>query len=312
MTKPNFTAEQLDGLTDEEREGLMDEAIVDDPEEIVATAAANKPEDKAPPAESAAQDEAEHDSDEEGDEEGDDGAQAATDDMAAAATEPDATPPAADADEITLDTRPAMWLGMGALEEQKSSLDQQLRALAAKFDDGEFTGTEYHEKREEIEKQLEPVRTELMRAGIKKADADDAWKNDTVPSFLAANPAYAEKGSVLNMMLDAEVRKIQSTAANPRDPKILDLAHQRISKQIGAAYGVAPKAASKQPTTPAKPAGKRELPPTLGGLPASDITDPVDGTVYAHLDRLAAKDPIAYDAALAKMSPAQLDDYLSR
>ena len=51
------------------------------------------------------------------------------------------------------------------------------------------------------------------------------------------------------------------------------------------------------------------VPPTLGKVPASAATDTDDGK-FAHLDRLADSDPLAYETAVAKMSAAQRDEYM--
>ena len=51
------------------------------------------------------------------------------------------------------------------------------------------------------------------------------------------------------------------------------------------------------------------VPPNLGKVPASTANDTDDGK-FAHLDRLAESDPLAFEAALAKMSDAQRDEYM--
>lgn len=312
--KPNFTDAQLDGLTDEEREGLMDDTLVDDDHEIIEGEII-PPAGTATPAAAAAQAEVEEEDEDEGEGDDDDAAQ-----VAAAAATPAATtpviPPAAVAaaaeagTEIQLDTRKASWLDVDTLKSQKDDLTKQLRDLSVKFDNGDLTAEELHEQREAIEAKRDPINTQLMRADINKADAIERWKEETVPGFFAKNSIYAEKGSILNTMLDAEVRKIQSTAANPLDPKILDLAHQRISAQLKQATGAEPPktAPGKKPAKVPKP----EMPPTLGGVPAAAGIETEDGTEFAQLDRLQAKDPMAYEDALGKLSAAQLDYYLSR
>ena len=52
---------------------------------------------------------------------------------------------------------------------------------------------------------------------------------------------------------------------------------------------------------------KKDLTPTAVVVDPANDTD--DGK-FAHLDRLAESDPLAFEAALAKMSDAQRDEYM--
>lgn len=321
MKNRDFTDAQLDGLTDEEREGLLDETLVDDPEDLEKAEEGDDDDGKGAgtnegQGDDGDDDEGNGDDDDDDQGNGDDDGKAAAEEAAAAAAaaaaEQQATQDAAGEDEIKLDDRPVAWLQLGELEKKAGEFNDSLKELAVKFDEGELTAGEYHDQRAAIEAERRAVDTEVMRAQIRKSDAIDTWKQETVPAFFKEHAVYAEKGTVLNQMLDAEVRKIQSTAANPTDPKVLQLAHQRIQSQISKLTGAKP-APADNPKPGKKTSGpKPEMPPTLGGLPASDITGSDDGTVDAHLDRLAVKDRLAYEDALAKLTPAQLDAYLSR
>ena len=66
----------------------------------------------------------------------------------------------------------------------------------------------------------------------------------------------------------------------------------------------------KQAKAEAKP--KREIPqvPSLANVPAADVDQPGDDK-FAMLDRLADKDPVAYERALDKLSEAEREEYLA-
>lgn len=313
MGKPTFSEDQLAGLTDEEREGLLDDSLVDDEDEE----SGDDQDADAGAAQQAAQAEEERADEEEGEDadelDADASADAGAGAGAGAADEAVEAQKAAASnageDEIQLDQRPVAWLGIEQLEERVEAFDQQLTELATRFDDGELEAREYENARSKIEKERRSVEKDLMRAQIRKDDDTEKWSGETVPDWLAKHDAY-QPGSVLIKMLDAEVKKIQTTAKNPTDPKILDLAHARITAQIAKVTGQAP--VPQATPKPQLKKTKREMPPTLGGVPAADVTDTDDGTAYAYLDRLQAKDTIAYEKELANMTPAQLDAYLAR
>lgn len=130
--------------------------------------------------------------------------------------------------------------------------------------------------------------------------------NQTVKSFLADKPEY-KPGSLRHQMLDQEVRRLQTEALeNGRsnfDPTILANAHKKIVDELGAAPG------AKQPA-PTNPPPKKELPPSLSGLPAADMTETTDNSHFAVLDRLATSSPEKFEAEMAKMSVAERERYL--
>ena len=56
---------------------------------------------------------------------------------------------------------------------------------------------------------------------------------------------------------------------------------------------------------------RREIPPSLSGVPAADATDADDGNRFAALDRLADKGGVEYEQALAALSESERDAYLA-
>ena len=82
----------------------------------------------------------------------------------------------------------------------------------------------------------------------------------------------------------------------------LEKAYKQWTEDLGITDAGIQKSQSKQKK-------QNIVPPNLGKVPAATANDTDDGK-FAHLDRLAESDPLAFEAALAKMSDAQRDEYM--
>ncbi len=329
--RPN--AAELELLTEEEREGMLDEDTVDEGLEDGDDAgddADGAADDKSG---DGAEQEGKDKPDDAGGEDGDDvgtdepdaaaaaAAKAKQDADAKAAADADAAEAAASSGDdnapasaaaevkpIDGDKRPS-WLLDPKVPEQIDALEKQKDELTEKFDDGEFTGKEYRAELRKIDAQLEGLKTQRLAAEIGKTNAVQHYFDVTVPDFLAKHTEY-EKGSILHAMLEAEVKKLQVQSQNPLNPAILERAHENLTAQVTKAYGVKPAAQNKQAVT--KPAAAaREVVPTLGAVPAADANEDGDGGEFAYLDRLANSDVEKYEQELAKLSDEKRDRYLA-
>ena len=281
-----YTEEELASLTDEEREGLLDDSLLDDPE----------------------------DGEDDGDDAGKPDADAGADD----ADEQPGRDDGADADDGTADAEPEAAASNAPaliktelpedITEKLADIDKREDELSEKFEDGEITTAEY---RAELRK-LTWERSELEKSQLKhelaenfnQAQLEANWQRD-VAQFLEKHPEV--QASQLRMdSFDSVVRKVTAETMNAgKAPSMADLnkAFAEWSEQLGIQTKPAAKG-DKQ----AKLA--REIPPTLAKVPAAEMQDTADGK-WAHLDRLMDSDPLAYEAALAKMSEADQDAYLS-
>lgn len=330
--KPN--AAELEMLTEEEREGLLDDDTVDegleDGDDDAGDDAAAAADDKS--GEGARQE----GKDKPDDADGDDGDDAGTDepdaaaaaaakakqdaDAKAAADAAAAEAAAAGADNnaaasatdepkpIDGDKRPS-WILDPKVPEQIDALEKKKDELTDKFDDGELTGKEYRAELRTIDNQLEGLKTQRLAAEIGKTNAVQHYFETTVPEFLAKHTEY-EKGSILHAMLEAEVKKLQVQSQNPLNPAILERAHENLTAQVTKAYGVKPNAQAK-PNAGKTTAAAREVVPTLGTVPAADASDDTDGGEFAWLDRLSNSDVEKYEQELAKLSDEKRDRYLA-
>ncbi len=317
--KPN--AAELDMLTDEEREGLLDEDTIDEGLEeegdgegdanADAAAGADKGQDKGADADADVDADGDGDGDDD-DATGADAAKAAADtavaeEAAAAVAQQDGQQQ--DVTQEQQECAPS-WRIDPAVPEKIKTLDAQRDEIIAKFDDGEMTGAEMRAQLKPLETEMEQLKTRVMAADIAKTNAIDQYRDVTVPNFMAAHTEY-QPGTILHTMLDAEVRRLQQTATNPLSPKILEQAHTNISSQLEKAYGVK-KTASKQETPkPNQNGASRQVPPTLGTVPAADGNDADDGGEFAWLDRLANSDVEKYETELAKLSDEKRERYMA-
>ncbi len=316
MAAPKFSDDELELLTEEERVGLLED-IDNGEEEAEGDADTASADEDAAAAAAAAKEVAEA------------AAAAAT----AAAARPGSetgTVAAVDAagkvieheeaaDEDTVVTsvpRIPNWTAPADTADKLAGIDTQIDEITQKFDDGDLTAQEYRQQVRSLEAQRTELNKVQLKAELSRDLAVDTWSNVAVPQFMEKNPQYAEPGTFLYEALDREVRKLQATADNPFDPKILATAHKAIDAQIRKATGQAeptPTPTPKPNTTPAaKTAAKREIPPTLAHVPAADITDADgDNSKFAWLDRLADQDAEKYENELAKLSEAEREQYLA-
>lgn len=309
-----FTEEQLAQLTEEEREGLLDEDIADegdgedgDGQEAAAAASAGGDE-SADDASAGGQDEAE---------DGDDvaAAGAGAPDAGAAEAVQQEQPGAEAEGAAAQDEAAPAWVLPGDFDDRLKGLKDEKKQLAVKFDEGELTGAEFHEQLSALDEQYDVLRGQKIEASI----AWNAAKREfgaAVNAFLTDHPQY-EQGSMLYSLLDAEVRRLQGSAVNPLNPDLLAKAHARIAADIEKAYGVKPAAKPEQPKKAAAAqaqARRPAPPPSLASVPAADIEDTDDGGEFSALDRLADRDRLGYEKALADLrrkSPDAYDRYMA-
>lgn len=199
------------------------------------------------------------------------------------------------------------------IEAQKTAIETQRDEIAQKFEDGDMTAREFQAENRKLDKQDNDldwlVRKAELSAETTQAQTEATWYKST-SDFLADHPEIMKNELVYNAF-DAVVRKITGDKANHglSDRKQLEKAHAEWAEALGITVDPAAKpAADKKPAPAAK--GKRDLPPNLGTVPAATASETDDGK-YAALDRLIETDPLAYEAALAKMTPAESDAYLA-
>lgn len=267
MPKEKFSDDELEMLTDEEREGLLDEDLVDDePGDEV-----DEPEIKEPAA-----------------------------DKTAEVDPPATTKVAAAPQSFPTFTAPA------DAKEKLAEIERKRDELAQKVDEGELTTIEFRQQDKALAAEERSLNEQVFKATLSAEANAASWVDNAVRPFLDQNPQYAP-GTPLYRALDEQLKALQTQALldgkSQYDPSLLETAHAELAKAMGVPATPKPAPSEQQ---------KRELPPTLGGVPAASITDAdTDGGKFAYLDRLAEKDRLAFEDALAKLSDDDRDAYLA-
>lgn len=194
------------------------------------------------------------------------------------------------------------------LEEIKAQKD----ALAAQMDEGSLTGAEFTAKLDELNDERASLTTQVQQQQQHDKAVETAWYGD-VDKFLARHPDLKANNTRLQSF-DLVVKAVTSDPANHglSNRKQLDMAYA----QWKADMGIEDKPAAPEPKADApapKPRrAKPEIPPTLAHLPAADAAALDDGK-FSHLDSLLNKgDHLAFEDALARLSDADRNDYMSR
>ncbi|EBQ8762732.1 hypothetical protein BKM35_22115 [Salmonella enterica] len=201
-------------------------------------------------------------------------------------------------------------------DKQLTEIKQQKIALADQFDEGDITNREYQQKLDELNQQERKIEREIDRARLAEdmeaQRKNNAW-NDAQADFMADHPEYEDdtrremfNAVFRNVAKRDEFSALPVTRANSL--KLLRAAHEAFIKVAGKSAGPGDENENGKET--AKQQKKKELPPTLAGIPASDVTDTNAGR-WASLDRLRDKDYQAYEDKLFSMSDADRDAYLA-
>jgi hypothetical protein len=295
-----YTSDELELLTEEERAGLIEEQGA--PEEVKADPEAGK----EPVVEAAAE--------------------AAPE---AAAAEPEKVDPPAVAaepapEELKTEAQPKTavpnWTVPADTDAKLQALDAKETEVETKFQAGEVTNAEYREQVRAIDKERRAIEGAKLKAEIAAETKAAVWAQQTVSGFLDAHPIYGQN-ETLFAALDIEVRKLQASAADPFSPSILSKAHAKVQAAFSALGGPKEAPAAEKPKVEAKPAAKvpekqievkprDPVPPSLAKVPAAEV-ESTDGGKFAYLDRLQASDYEAFEVALSKLPPADLNAYLA-
>lgn len=193
------------------------------------------------------------------------------------------------------------------IEAKRTALDTQEDDLVKKFDEGDITFAEYNKELRSLNRE----RADLDRAELKaelakeaqQSQVEQTWQT-TANTFVSEHPLISKNETTWSSF-DAIVRRVTAdTMQKGEQPSRRDL--EKAYKQWTEDLGI-----SDAGTQKLQPKQKKQnvVPPNLGKVPAATANDTDDGK-FAHLDRLAESDPLAFEAALAKMSDAQRDEYM--
>lgn len=206
-------------------------------------------------------------------------------------------------------------------DNQIHALDQSLKDLAEKFDNGDLSAVEYTQQQMLLNDQRTQLLIDQRMSQRSAQERLENWAYETVPEFLKSHQQYADVNSVQYQLLDAEVKRLQEQAIakgeNTLTKAILEKAHANLTNAARLLTGQSDATAQqniiveKQNNT-IKASQERPMPPTLSNTPSAEIPDVSDGGKTAYLDNLAETDTVAFEKELEKLSPGERDRYLSR
>ncbi|WP_297360363.1 hypothetical protein [Thauera sp.] len=298
--KHDFEDDELVGLSDDERAALEDDEA-----------------DAAPPT-------GEDDEDADGDDEQDDEASTGEDDeddegegdeVDAAGAEGDAdpgvTPPAAPREEAPSEFQPQFTAAVPEdLAARLEGVSQRFGELQQKLEDGEISVADYVVQNQALvdERMALKLAEEQAKwaANQNAAQREQRWKWE-VERFYAGESAAIYKDPILKAALDVAVRQLDADPANAKrsDAWILEEADRQVRERMNLG--------STQRQSRDRKGGKQpnlsNLPKTLANLPAAELSE-TGADEFAYLEKLADKDPMAYEAALRKLTPEQEARYL--
>ena len=139
-----------------------------------------------------------------------------------------------------------------------------------------------------------------------QSQSNQTWQ-DTAQSFVSEHPLVSKNETMWNSF-DAVLRRITADVISKGGQpgrRELDKAYKQWTEDLG----IQDAGTAKKDYPQSKKKKETVVPPNLGKVPAATGNDTDDGK-FAHLDRLAESDPIAYEQALMKMTDAQRDEYM--
>lgn len=206
-------------------------------------------------------------------------------------------------------------------DNQIHALDQSLKDLAEKFDNGDLSAVEYTQQQMLLNDQRTQLLIDQRMSQRSAQERLEKWAYETVPEFLKSHQQYADVNSAQYQLLDAEVKRLQEQAIargeNTLTKEILEQAHTNLTNAARLLTGQ-PDATAQQNVIVAKQNNtikanqERPMPPNLSHAPSAEISDVSDGGKTGYLDRLAETDTVAFEKELEKLSQEERERYLSR
>lgn len=197
------------------------------------------------------------------------------------------------------------------IEQKRTALDQREDDITRQYEEGDITFTEFNKANRGIYAE----RSALDRAELKASLAFESQQNlieqnwvNAQNVFTAAHPELDLSNPAVFAAFDSFVREETKTVMEKGGavgvPE-MERALKRYNETFGIADTAQKQVKQEQKQAPAPKKERKPAPPTLAKVPASDANSTDDGR-FAYLDRLEG---VAYEEALAKLTPAQLDEY---
>lgn len=284
-----FTQAEWDSLTDAEREGMLGDESEEEQQQ--------SEEEQQQQIEADAQREA------------DAIAKATADQQTAQEEQQEEAAPATEEQVLPTTPRPRGVIDATLPEDYDQRIAANEKALAdldKAYDDGDISHSEWRQQMRKLDRESLDLMMLKERAQLAHESSQQALMNHwqgLIQPFLAKHPELGED-EVSMSGFDSYLKQVTGP--------VMQAGGAPGQAEIDKAYGLWCKRFNFTPAgeQQAAPAGKKPItaPPTLGGLPVSNGNSVEDGR-WAALDRLEG---VAFEEALAKLSPSELDEYSKR
>lgn len=191
-------------------------------------------------------------------------------------------------------------------DQRVAANEKALADLDKAYDDGDISHSEWRQQMRKLDRESLDLMMLKERAQLAHESSQQALMNHwqgLIQPFLAKHPELGED-EVSMSGFDSYLKQVTGP--------VMQAGGAPGQAEIDKAYGLWCKRFNFTPAgeQQAAPAGKKPItaPPTLGGLPVSNGNSVEDGR-WAALDRLEG---VAFEEALAKLSPSELDEYSKR
>lgn len=291
----NFTEEELDNLTDEERSAITDdEATSDDEVETVADVEeSTDTETEVESEEGEESDEAEADEEESTQDD-----EVDADDEAESSSEEDKS----DDDQAADNDEPEQEAKL-SLSDRMKQIDEELDSLGQKIEDGDIDFVEYNKSMLALNRERQDIVVDMRdERNAANKQAED-W-NSAVEEFIAEDDGHKVilNNAIVKNAFQAALQEVSNSkdAAGKSNNWRLTKAKELLGES-GISLG------AKVSEKPKKPSSRKpdvDLPKTLADVGSAESND---NSEFSSLDGL---DGVEFEEALAKLSPDQQDRYL--
>lgn len=185
---------------------------------------------------------------------------------------------------------------------QVKANEDAMTALDKRYDDGDISFAEFRAEQRGLDRERSKLDRMADRAELAQESSQQALINHwvaTINPFTAAHPELAEDDvtkAAFDTYLKQTTGPVMAAGGLPGQAEI-DKAYELWCQR----FNYTP-AGGQQQTTAAQ-RKENKVPPTLGGLPASNATDVQDGKLAA-ISRLNG---VEYEEALSKLSQAEIE-----
>lgn len=199
-------------------------------------------------------------------------------------------------------------------------IGEKRAAITEQGDEGELTFKEMEEQRAALDKEARALEAKQIRDEERQKAYEDQVEAIADASWNKACATFFSEQGVDPAKLTPEVGEpfndiVLAVTGGPLGAGETEAAQLAMALKIFEAKhpGKWPGKPTPAPAEKAKPvpeAAERLLPPTLGGLPATE-NDGIGDNRFAALDRLMETDPIRYENAVKAMSKTDREAYLA-